>query len=115
MPAVMRLDWVEVEGAAQITDKLAQYFSSVYGQCKLDSEELWRRALRSPVMPGVPTMTLGSVTRNELEKTIAAVTLLPCTTSKRQSLPHLITRASPIARSHIAYIQYTLARKHKTF
>ncbi|KAG8280365.1 hypothetical protein J6590_083392 [Homalodisca vitripennis] len=42
MPAVMRLDGVEVEGAAQITDK----------HCQLDSEELWRRALRSPVMPG---------------------------------------------------------------
>ncbi|KAG8265579.1 polycystic kidney disease protein 1-like [Homalodisca vitripennis] len=64
IPAVMRLDGVEVEGAAQIAEKFAQYFSSVYGHCQLDGEELWRRALRSPVMPGVPTMTLGSVTRN---------------------------------------------------
>ncbi|KAG8305650.1 hypothetical protein J6590_065570 [Homalodisca vitripennis] len=91
MPAVMRLDGVEVEGAAQIAEKFAQYFSSVYGHCQLDSEELWRRALRSPVMPGVPTMTLGSVTRSEMQQ--ALLELKPKTSVGPDGLPPYIFKA----------------------
>ncbi|KAG8240526.1 hypothetical protein J6590_106621, partial [Homalodisca vitripennis] len=78
-------------GAAQITDKFAQYFSSVYGHCQLESEELWRRALRSPVMPGVPPMTLGSVTRNEVQQ--ALLKLKPKTSVGPDGLPPYIFKA----------------------
>lgn len=91
MPAVMRLDGEEVEGAAQITDKFAQYFNSVYEHCQLDSNGLWRRALRSPVMLGVPTMTLGSVTRSEVQQ--ALLKLKPKTSVGPDGLPPYIFKA----------------------
>ncbi|KAG8261719.1 hypothetical protein J6590_066781 [Homalodisca vitripennis] len=81
----------KVEGAAQITDKFAQYFGSVYEHFQLDSEELWPCALRSPVMPGVPVMTLAAVTRNEVLS--AHQKLKPKTSVEPDGLPPYIFKA----------------------
>ncbi|XP_054290817.1 uncharacterized protein LOC129005829 [Macrosteles quadrilineatus] len=62
----MKLDDRVVEGGRAIADEFATYFKSVYEPCQLGSDDLCRRALHSPTLPGVPCLNVSCVSYHDV-------------------------------------------------
>lgn len=65
-PSTMRLGDSEAVGGEAISEAFASYFKSVYEPCRLSSDELCRRALCSPTLPGMPCLSISCLTTSDV-------------------------------------------------